>query len=224
MKELPLQDRPYEKMELYGPDILSDSELLAIIIKTGNRNETCLQLAQRLLTIKPEDGIEFLKEASIDELKLVKGIGRVKAIQIKAVFELAKRFNRKKVEINKVIKSPKDVSDIVMSELCDKKQEYLKIIVLNTKNVVIKSVTVSIGALNRNIVQAREVFSEPIRLSAASIIMVHNHPSGDPTPSNDDISFTKKYYEYGKLLGIDVLDHLVIGNDKYISLKEKGLF
>ncbi len=226
MKDLPLSERPYEKLEKLGPEMLSNSELIAIIIKTGCKYETSVQLAQRILTQdKREDGLSFLYNTSLEELRKIKGIGKVKAIQIKAVMELSKRIATTFSITNRIIiKSPEDVCAIVMEEMRHLNKEIFKVILLNTKNHVLKTIDVSVGSLTSSIVHPREVFSEPIKTGCYGVIFVHNHPSGDPEPSRDDIATTKRLVEAGEILGIKVLDHLIIGDGKYISLKEKGLF
>ncbi|MBZ4645006.1 MAG: repair protein RadC [Petroclostridium sp.] len=223
IKDLPTEERPYEKLENYGAEVLSNAELMAIIIRTGTKTETSVEVAQRILKEYSNDkGLTFLHEISLDELKKINGIGRVKAIQLKAVIELGKRMASFRNENRVRISSPADVSRYVMEEMRYLKQEHFKVIMLNVKNRVLKQVDVSIGTLNASLVHPRDVFSEPIRNKCASIILVHNHPSGDPSPSQEDIEVTKRIVESGKILGIDVLDHIIIGDGKYISLKEKG--
>jgi DNA repair protein RadC len=225
MKDLPDSERPYERLQKYGAHVLSNSELLAIIIKTGTKDETSVEMAQKLLKMDNESvGLSFLHNISLEQLKKVKGIGNVKAIQIKAVMELAKRisstFNNERV----VIKTPTDVSGHLMEEMRYLKQEELRTLLLNTKNCILKSCTIAIGGLNVSAVESREVFNEAIKAGSASIILVHNHPSGDPAPSKEDIAFTKRIAEGGEILGIKVLDHIIIGNGIFVSLKERGIF
>ena len=225
MKDLPDSERPYERLQKYGAHVLSNSELLAIIIKTGTKDETSVEMAQRLLKMDHESvGLSFLHNISLEQLKKIKGIGNVKAIQIKAVMELAKRisstFNNERV----VIKTPTDVSGHLMEEMRCLKQEELRTLLLNTKNCILKSCTIAIGGLNVSAVESREVFNEAIKAGSASIILVHNHPSGDPAPSKEDIAFTKRIAEGGEILGIKVLDHIIIGNGAFVSLKERGTF
>ena len=225
IKDLPKFERPYEKLAEYGAEILSDAELLAVIIRTGTRSETSVQLAQRLL--KQDDtgkGLSFLNELSPEELKTIKGIGSVKAYQIKAVMELAKRIASHKSESPVVIKSPRDISDLLMEEMRYLKQETVRIVMLNTKNHVQKCSVVSIGGLNQAVLGAREIFVEPLKKGCSAVILVHNHPSGDPTPSKEDMDVSQRLVSAGKMIGIDVLDHVIIGDGRYISLKEKGLF
>lgn len=225
IKDLPENERPYERLQKYGAHILSNAELLAIIIKTGTRTETSVEVAQRLLKMDEEGiGLGFLNHVSLEELKRIKGIGKVKAIQIKALMELAKRISASRKANKIVIKSPKDVSSLLMEEMRCLRQEELREILLNSKNCVIRTCTVAVGGLNTSAVEVREVFKEPIRSGCASIILVHNHPSGDPEPSKEDVLFTKRIFEGGEILGIKVLDHIIIGDGNYISMKEKNLF
>lgn len=225
MKDIPVNERPYEKLEKYGPETLSNAELLAIVIRTGSMEETSVALAQRLLTYGGNTGgIAFLHDMSVEELKRTKGIGRVKALQIKAVMELSKRVSASLINNNRVtIKSPVEVSTLLMEEMRHLKKEVFKIILLNTKNHIIKYMDVSVGSLNSSIVHPREVFSEAVKAGCSGILLVHNHPSGDPEPSREDIETTQRLVNAGNILGIKVLDHVVIGDGKYISFKEQGL-
>ena len=204
--------------------MLSNAELLAIIIRTGNRNETALALAQRMLSeLGQGEGLSFLVDATVEELTKVKGISMAKACAIKAAVELGKRIGGIK-SIDKVfIRSPRDVANLLMNEMRYLKKEYFRTIQLNVKNQVLAVEDISVGSLNSSIVHPREVFKGPIRRSSAAIILIHNHPSGDPSPSREDIEVTRRLYEAGKLLGIDVLDHIIIGDGIYTSLKEKGI-
>lgn len=225
IKDLPDYERPYEKLERLGAEALSNAELLAVIIRTGNRNETSVTLAQKVLSrYDNSKGLAFLNDVSLEELKSIKGIGRVKAIQIKAVAELAKRISStSSFGRRTVISSPADVCRLLMEEMRHLKKEVFKIILLNTKNHIIKHISVSVGSLNSSIVHPREVFSEAVKASCSAIILVHNHPSGDPEPSREDIDTTQRLVNAGAIIGINILDHIIIGDGKYISFKEKGL-
>lgn len=219
--DLPECERPIERLLRYGEETLSNSELLSIILRSGTRNENVLVLSSKV--IKTFGGLNGLMNCSSIELMELKGIGKTKAAQIIALAEISKRFKSyKSGEVYK-ISQPNDAAKIVMEEMRFLKQEILKVIMLNTKNLVIKSKDVSLGSLNSSIVHPREVFCDAIKSSSASIIICHNHPSGDPTPSNEDISITHRLKECGKLLGVELLDHIIIGDGKYISLKEKGI-
>jgi len=221
IKDLPTDERPREKLYKYGTKYLSNSELLAILIRTGSKAKTALEVSQNLLALD-KMGLAYLSQCSVDELSTIEGIGKCKASQILAAIEIGKRIS---VHNNEVVKinSPLDVVNLLMEELKFKKREYFKIIMLNTKNVIITIENISIGSLNSSIVHPREVFKEAIKRSSASIILVHNHPSGDPTPSKEDISITNRLIECGEIIGIKVLDHIVIGYNKYTSLKEMDI-
>lgn len=222
MKELPLCERPYDKLEAVGAAHLSNAELLAVIIKTGTRDFTAVELAQRILKLANDGRLSSLYNLSLEQLMGIKGIGRVKAIQIKAALELSKRIATSDGINRQAIKSALDASNLVMEEVRYLKKEVFKAILLDTKNQVLKITDVSVGSLNSSIVHPREVFSEAVKCGCNSIIFVHNHPSGDPTPSTEDIQTTQRLENAGNILGIKVLDHIVIGDGKYISLKDKG--
>ncbi|QNG61829.1 DNA repair protein RadC [Bacillus sp. PAMC26568] len=203
-----------------GPASLANHELLAILLRTGTKKESVLQLSNRLLN--HFEGLRLLKEATVDEMTCISGIGEAKAVQILAALELGRRINRLAYEDRYVIKSPQDGANYVMEEMRFLSQEHFVCLYLNTKNQVLHKQTVFIGSLNASIVHPREVYKEALKRSAASIICIHNHPSGDPSPSREDIEVTKRLTECGKMLGIELLDHLIIGEQKYVSLKEKG--
>lgn len=217
--DLPQNERPRERLLRYGAKNLSNSELLAIILRTGTLKENVINLSSRVL--KESKGLNGLLYMSGEEFMNINGIGAAKATQLLAIAELAKRFNTFKSGENYKIKQPQDAANIVMNDMCSLKKEHLRVIMMNTKNIVIDVKDISIGSLNSSIVHPREVFSEAIKISSASIILCHNHPSGDPTPSNEDIKVTQRLKECGRLLGIDLLDHIIIGNGVYVSLKEK---
>ncbi|HSP46495.1 MAG TPA: DNA repair protein RadC [Clostridiaceae bacterium] len=219
--DMPEMERPQERLLRYGADSLSNSELLAVILRTGTQAENVINLSHRL--INNFEGINGLLEATKEELMEVKGIKEAKAAQILSVAELSKRFLTYRSGDSYRITSPEHAANLIMVELRTHKKEVLKVLLLNTKNVVIGVFNASIGSLNSSIVHPREIFKEAIRKSAASIILAHNHPSGDPTPSQEDISSTSRIKEVGKIIGIELLDHIIIGDGKYISLKEKNL-
>ena len=228
IKLLPLDDRPYEKLELIGENNLTNSELLAIIIKTGTKKYNCLEIAQNILKTKENiskiSDLEYLTNLSLEELKSYDGIGRVKAIQIKAMLELSKRISSMYVTDKKKITSPKDVFDLLRKEFIGKKQEVLKTIILNKKNTVISVITNAVGNNDNISIGIKEILSEPIKQMANSIILVHNHPSGNLKPSKADILFTQKINENVKLFDITLLDHIIISDKGYISLKEINKF
>ncbi|WP_143415122.1 DNA repair protein RadC [Geobacillus sp. E263] len=220
IRDVPKDARPRERLLSSGPESLADHELLAILLRTGTKEESVLQLAHRLL--KHFEGLRLLKDATIEEITSIKGIGTTKAVQILAAIELGRRISRLSYNGRYVIRSPEDGAKYVMEDMRFLSQEHFVAIYLNTKNQVIHRKTIFIGSLNASIVHPREVFKEAIKRSAASIICVHNHPSGDPTPSREDIDVTKRLAECGRIIGIELLDHLIIGDQKFVSLKEKG--
>lgn len=220
IKDFPKDERPRERFIKHGPESLSNQELLAILLRTGTKAESVLQLAQRL--IKEFEGLRMLKDATLEELTQIKGIGEAKAIQILAAVELGRRINSLSNEERYSIRSPEDGANYVMEEMRFLNQEHFVCLYLNTKNQVIHKQTVFIGSLNASIVHPREVFREAFRRSAASIICIHNHPSGDPTPSREDIEVTRRLKECGRMIGIEILDHIIIGDKRFVSLKEKG--
>ncbi|MDZ5470815.1 DNA repair protein RadC (plasmid) [Bacillus sp. 31A1R] len=220
IKDFPEEDRPRERFEKNGPESLSNHELIALLLRTGTKDESVLQLANRLLA--HFEGLRLLKDATLDEITEIKGIGKAKAIQVLAAVEIGRRVANLAYNDRYVIRSPEDGANYVMHDMRFLSQEHFVCIYLNTKNQVLHKKTVFIGSLNASIVHPREVFKEAFRRSAASIICAHNHPSGDPTPSREDIEVTKRLLECGKLLGIDLLDHIIIGENKFVSMKEKG--
>lgn len=220
MKTLPMSERPYEKLLNYGEESLSNSELLAIIIKTGTKEKTALDLASQVMNLSEEENVNdlrFLQQISIHELMKIKGIGRVKAIELKALGEIAKRMS-KPINLNKVcLKTKADVANLVMQEMRYEKNEVLKLILLNHKNIVQKMVTVATGKDNTLIFDIKQILSEPIKLQIPRIVLVHNHPSGNAKPSKEDILATKKIREACDLMGILLLDHIIIGDGQYHS-------
>ncbi|AMM94068.1 DNA repair protein RadC [Peribacillus simplex] len=220
IRDYPKEERPRERFLQDGPQSLSNQELLALLLRTGSKEESVLQLSGRL--INSFKGLRLLKEASVEELTVIKGIGEAKAIQILASVELGRRIHKLNDQDRYVIRSPEDGANYCMEEMRFLSQEHFVCLYLNTKNQVLQKTTVFIGSLNASIVHPREVFKEAFRRSAASIICLHNHPSGDPSPSREDIEVTKRLVECGKIIGIEVLDHIIIGEHKYVSLKEKG--
>lgn len=221
-KALPPEERPRERMYHVGAPELSLQELLSIIIGGGSGGASSLVVAYRLLDTF-EDLIS-LSRAGIDDLMHVTGIGFARSCQVLAAFELGKRLARKTGTNALSVRSPQDIAKIFLDEMKSYEKEYFKAAYLNTKNSVLKVETVSIGSLNASIVHPREILKPAISASAASIVLVHNHPTGDPTPSKEDIEFTKRFAKCGELIGIELLDHVIIGNGTYRSLKEMGLF
>ncbi|WP_438434350.1 RadC family protein [Gorillibacterium sp. sgz500922] len=221
LRESPPDERPREKMLERGPDALSNAELLAILLRTGSARETAVGLAGKIL--KECGSLRSLVNMSVEEMTRIKGIGPVKAVQIKASLELGKRVSRQQAfHDSPLIRSPKDVAALLLEDMRYLQKEHFVCLFLNTKNRVIAQETLSMGSLNASIVHPREVFLAAIKRSSASIICVHNHPSGDPTPSPEDIDLTVRLVEAGEIIGIDVLDHIVLGDQGFVSLKEKG--
>ncbi len=220
--DLPISERPRERLQKLGVEALSAQEILALILGRGIAGESVMVTAQRLLS--QFGNLRGIANASVEELSQVKGIGLAKASQLKAAFELANRLEGYGEAGDKpLVKTPEEVVNLVKSRLKGKKKEYFLALLLDTRNQLIKVSEISVGSLDSNIVHPREVFKEAISASAASVIFVHNHPSGDPTASEDDIKLTKRLAEAGEIVGIDVLDHIIIGDKIYLSLKREGL-
>lgn len=220
IKDVPKAERPRERLLKHGVTKLSNQELVAILLATGTRAESVMDLSNRVLM--HFEGLKLLSEATIEELTAIKGIGIAKGVGILATLELGRRIQQYKPAEKYVIRSPEDGADYVMESMRSLKQEHLVVLFLNTKNQIMHQQTIFIGSLNASIVHPREIFREAVKRSAASIICAHNHPSGDPTPSQEDIHVTRRLVEAGKIMGIELLDHLVIGNNTFVSLKEKG--
>ncbi|TCS79059.1 RadC family protein [Tepidibacillus fermentans] len=221
VRDVPLDERPRERLMKYGAEQLSSSELLAIILRTGSTNESVLQLATKILS--KFETLQSLYDVTIEELMMIKGVGKAKAIEIKAAIEFGKRIVKATPTEKETIRSPRDVFAYLGEDMRFLRQEHFVAILLDTKNHIIAKETISVGSLNASIVHPREVFKPAIKKSASAMIVAHNHPSGDPSPSREDIEITKRLYQAGEILGIDLLDHVIIGEDKYTSLKEKGL-
>jgi DNA repair protein RadC len=221
IRELPESEKPRERLRDLGPSALSDAELLAIILRVGIEGLNALQLAQRLLS--DYHGLSGLLRAGIEEIAVQRGMGDAKAAQLKAALEIGRRLLISAHEDRLQIRSPTDAAQLMLAEMSHLDQEHLRAICLDTKNRVQKVQTVYIGSLNSSMVRIGEVFKEAIRLNSAALIVVHNHPSGDPTPSPEDVLVTRQIVEAGKLLDIEVLDHLVIGQGRFVSLRERGL-
>ena len=220
MKELPENERPREKMLSRGVHSLSEADLLAILLRIGMKNVPAKSLAEGLIA---KYGLAGLASMSAQELSRLPGIGKVKAVTVLAGIELGRRLSLKSPEKRNVIRSPQDAAELVMPYLRYANKEYFVALLLSTKNHVLAQPVISMGSLNASIVHPRELFREALSYSAASVILVHNHPSGDPMPSEEDIILTKKLVQAGQVLSISVLDHVIIGDGKYVSLKEKGI-
>ncbi len=219
--EYPVNERPRERLQHYGPSALSNAELLAILLRVGMPGENVITMATRLL--KEFDGLSGLSKATFYELTTIRGLGPAKAAQVKAALELGRRLLLSSSDARPQISSPTDAANLLMLEMGSLEQEHLRTILLDTKNKVLTSPTVYIGNVNSSIIRVAEVFREAVKQNATSLIVAHNHPSGDPTPSPEDIQVTRSIVEAGILLGIEVLDHLIIGHQRFVSLKERGL-
>jgi len=221
IKDLPSIERPRERLSNNGASSLSNSELLAIILRTGSSSSSALDLASKLLSRFGNLG--GLNKATFAELCTEHGMGEAKTSQIKAALELGRRLHITQPEQRIVVKSPQDIADILLSEMSFFDQEHLRVVLLNTKNQVMRIPEIYKGNVNTSQIRISEVFREAIRENSPAIIVVHNHPSGDPTPSKEDISITEQVVKAGELLNIEVLDHIIVGQQKYVSLKEQGL-
>ena len=217
IKELPVTERPYEKLEMYGENMLSNSELLAIIIKSGTKGHTAIDLSNIILS-KIDNNLKDLQDMPLDEFKNIQGIGRVKAIQLKAMCELTKRMSRPINDTKIQIKNTKDIADLFMDELKHEKREIVKLVLLNIKNIVIKIINISYGGTSSAQVCPKDILAEALKIGAPKIVLVHNHPSGDPEPSFADFEITERIECASKIMGIQLVDHIVIGDGKYESI------
>ncbi len=224
IKDLPPERRPYEKCIKFGPTALTDSELLAIIIRTGSKGEQSIELAERILGHLDNDrGILNILHLRINELLAIRGIGIVKATQIKCIAELSKRISKTKAHKQLIFTNPNTIADFYMEDLRHSERERILLLLLNTRSVFIKDIELSNGTVNASLISPREIFVESLKYNAVYIILIHNHPSGNPNPSNEDIINTKRIKEAGDLIGVSLIDHIIIGDNKYVSLKERGI-
>jgi DNA repair protein RadC len=221
IKELPVQERPRERLKRYGAASLSNAELLAIVLRTGAASESVLNMSARLLA--RYGGLPGLARAGFGQLCQEHGLGEAKAAQIKATLELSRRLISSQPTERPVVKSPDDVANLLQAEMGFLEQEELRLVLLDTKNQLVSIPQVYKGSVNTSLVRVAELFRDAVRENCPALIVVHNHPSGDPTPSQEDIQVTEQAVSAGKLLDIEVLDHIVIGNQRFISLKEQGL-
>lgn len=223
IKELYKEDRPYEKCERFGAENLTDTELLAVLLRTGTRGESVLDLARRILHPSVQrNGILSLHNWSYEQLLKLRGIGKVKAIQILCLCELAKRLAKASAGRELDFSTPASIARYYMEEMRHQKQERMKLLLLNTKSRLIGETEISKGTVNASLVSPRELFIEALQKNAVSIILLHNHPSGDPSPSREDVLVSKKVQEAGVMIGVELLDHIIIGDNCYVSLKEQG--
>jgi DNA repair protein RadC len=219
---MPEPDRPRERLANIGPEALRDAELLAVLFRTGTREEGAVALADR--TLSAFRGLRGLSRASLEELMKVKGVGRVKAIEIKAALELGRRLASFHETDRKRVRTSDDVARMLMADFKECEVEQFKVLLMNTKNEVVRTLDVSHGTADRALALPRDVFRQAVREGATAVIVCHNHPSGDPEPSQDDVSLTRRLKEAGDVLGIQLLDHVVFGDGRHVSLKEREMF
>lgn len=222
LAEVPIESRPRERLEQYGEKALANHELLAILLRTGIKGTNVISVALQVLNAF--DDLYYLKTVSLEELMMVSGIGKTKAIELKAAIELGMRITQAPQLKMGQITSSRQVGEMMLAEMSDLQQEHVVVLYLNTKNEIIKKETIFKGGLNSSVAHPREIFKGAVRYSAARLAIVHNHPSGCPDPSDADITFTRRVAECGELMGVEVLDHLIIGQNSYVSLKEIGVF
>lgn len=220
MKDLPVDERPREKLIQQGPEALSNAELLSIILRTGSYNQTAIRLAETILG--RVEGLKGLIDASVEELQEIPGIGQVKAVQLVALGELTRRVHSAQFA-RQTIRSASDLVDLLMPRLRFMMKEFFLIVLLNAQNQILGIQEISRGSVNETIVHPREVFREAIRRSSSALVLVHNHPGGNPEPSREDLEVTRRLVEGSQLLGIQILDHLILGDGQYVSLKERGI-
>ena len=225
MKSIPQDERPYEKCIAKGAETLTDAELLAVILRTGSKGESALELSRKILNLNgAESGLLGIYHMSISDLMGIRGLGKVKAVQLKCLAELSKRFSKASFSGGICFKDPATVAAYYMEEMRHLEQEVLILVMMNSKGILIRDQIISKGTVNASLISPREIFLEAIRNQAVTIILLHNHPSGIPDPSNEDILFTRKVIEAGKMLGIELLDHIIIGDCQAVSMREQGLW
>ncbi|MBB2182987.1 DNA repair protein RadC [Lachnospiraceae bacterium MD1] len=223
LKELPTSERPYEKCERYGAGVLSDAELLAVILRTGTKNQRAIDLAVNILNYSTAyPGLKGLNYLTLQELKKINGIGRVKAIELLCLNEITKRMAKAVHHEAIQLTTPQSVADYYMQDMRHLTREQVLLLMMDTKSKIIKDMIISEGTINTSIMPTREIFVQALKYEAVNIILIHNHPSGDPTPSTEDIRVTKRISEAGNLVGITLMDHIILGDNKYISLKQQG--
>ncbi len=224
VKELPVSERPYEKCERFGAAVLSDAELLAVIIRTGTKQQRAIDLAVNILNYSTAyPGLKGLNYLTMKELMKIKGVGRVKAIELLCLTELTRRMSKDTMRDSIRLITPQSVADYYMQDMRHLTREQVLLLMLDSKNRLMKDMVISEGTVNTSIMPTREIFVHAVKEGAVNIILLHNHPSGDPTPSAEDIRVTKKLTEAGNLIGVSLMDHIIIGDNRYISLKEQGL-
>jgi len=222
VREMPREDRPRERLDRLGPEALRDGELIAVLFRTGTRREGAVALADR--TLRHFGGLRGVARASLEELQQVRGLGKVKAVEVKAAFELGRRLAVYAAPERLRIRSGEDVARLLMLRFKECESEQFKALLLNTKNEVARIVDVSDGGLDATMALPRDVFRQAVREAASAVVVCHNHPSGDPEPSREDIALTKRLDEAAALLGLRLLDHVIFGDGRYVSLRDRRLF
>ena len=223
IKDLPMEERPREKMKLLGPENLSNTELLTVLLGSGTKDQSAVAIAERIISID-EGGIDYLTDCTLEELSGIRGVGAAKSSILMAAVELGKRIATKPKGKRVNVMCSQDLADIFMADMRYLKNECFKVLLLNTKNEVIAVQSVSVGIINSSVVDPREVFRPAVKRGAASVALAHNHPSGNPEPSSADIEITLRLVEAGRLLGIIVVDHIVIGDGVFVSMRQRNLF
>ncbi|MDD3795782.1 MAG: DNA repair protein RadC [Lachnospiraceae bacterium] len=223
MKQLPIQEMPYEKCWRSGAESLTDAELLSVILRTGSRGEPAIELSRKVLALSKEQGLLGIYHTSLAELMKIRGIGQVKAIQLKCIAELSKRIAKKQVSGNLIFSEPETIAEYYMEDFRHEEQEKLLVIFLNSKNHFLGEEIISKGTVNATMISPREIFLCALKYHAVSIILLHNHPSGHPTPSREDLLLTRRVKECGEMIGIELLDHIIIGDQTAVSFKMEKL-
>lgn len=224
IQDFPIEERPYEKCRAYGPEVLTDSEILAVLLRSGTKNKSVMELSRDLLKSGNNScSLQALRNWTYEKLICMDGIGKVKAIQILCLAELSRRLSKAEAATSLRVDSPSSIARYYMEDLCHLRQEVVMLIMLDSKASIIKEEIVSKGTVNYSAITPREIFAEALLSNAVSVILMHNHPSGDPTPSEDDIHFTARVKAAGELINIHLLDHIIIGDNNYVSFAEKGL-
>ncbi|WP_294783004.1 DNA repair protein RadC [uncultured Eubacterium sp.] len=222
VKELPDTERPYEKCLMYGAEALTDAELISVIIRTGSRGERCVDLAHRILNAGP-DGLLNLLQLDVKQLTKIHGIGNVKAVQLKCVGELAKRIASTRRRQQVVLESPESIASYYMERMRHKAQEILMLAMFDSKSMLISEKVISVGTSNAALISAREIYRTALQEQAVYIVILHNHPSGNPEPSREDIQVTRKIKQSGEILDILLMDHIIIGDNRYFSFREQDI-
>lgn len=224
IKETSEEYRPYEKCFKYGAEVLTDQELLAVILRTGSLGQSSVLLADKVLSYSNnKEGLLILQHLSVEELMQIRGIGKVKAIQLKCIAELSRRISKTSAGNKLDFSSPASIAEYYMEDLRHEEKEQLILVMMNTKHRLIRDKIMTTGTVSCSLVSTREIFIEALRNGAVYIVLIHNHPSGDPSPSREDIINTKRIKEAGSLIGIELIDHIIIGDFRYTSMRERGI-